>query len=476
MELVSYSAESDEQYAAMPVGMTEGTVAPTAIRVPPHSVEAEQSVLGGLMLDEHGWERIADKISEEDFYRHDHRLIFSAIRTLLDNSDPADAVTVAENLEQAGTIDKAGGLAYIANLANNTPSAANITAYAQIVRERSVLRQLVQVGTNMVDSAFDPQGRNMAELMDSAESDVFKIRDQTAKGSQHFRAAKDLLGSVVQTIDELFNSDGNVTGLSTGLVDLDEKTGGLQPGDLVIVAGRPSMGKTSFAMNLAEHAVIKEKVPTAVFSMEMPAESLVMRMISSLGQIDQTKVRSGDLNDHDWAKITSTVSLLNDAPLYIDDAPGLSPTEVRARVRRLKREHGLGLIVVDYLQLMQVHGSKENRTTEISEISRNLKAIAKEMEVPVIALSQLNRNLESRPDKRPVMSDLRESGGIEQDADLIAFVYRDEVYNPESPEKGIAEIIIGKQRNGPIGTVKTTFRGQFTRFDNYKPVTDEAYL
>lgn len=472
MEMMSFS--SDDERASVDSFSAPATTVP--VRVPPHSVEAEQSVLGGLMLDQNGWERIADKVMEEDFYRHDHRLIFAAIRSLMDQSQPADAVTVSEFLEQAGTIDKAGGLAYIAGLANNTPSAANIGAYAQIVRERSVLRQLVQVGTSMVDSSFDPQGRSMAELLDSAEGDVFKIRDQSAKGSQHFRAAKDLLGSVVEKIDELFNSDGNVTGLSTGLVDLDEKTGGLQPGDLVIVAGRPSMGKTSFAMNLAEHAVIKARQPTAVFSMEMPAEALVMRMISSLGQIDQSKVRSGDLNDHDWAKITSTVSLLNDAPLYIDDSPGLSPTEVRARVRRLKREHGLGLIVVDYLQLMQVHGSKENRTTEISEISRNLKAIAKEMEVPVIALSQLNRNLESRTDKRPVMSDLRESGGIEQDADLIAFVYRDEVYNPETPEKGIAEIIIGKQRNGPIGTVKTTFRGAYTRFDNFVSTSDDAYL
>lgn len=478
MNDMSSFAESMPESQALAVKPANRSAAslPDNLRVPPHSLEAEQSVLGGLMLDENGWERIADKVIEEDFYRHDHRLIFEAIRKLIDSGQPADAVTVAEHLEHAGTIDKAGGLAYIADLANSTPSAANIVAYANIVRERSVLRQLVQVGATMTESAFTPEGRSVAELLEAAESEVFKIRDQTAKGSQSFRSAKDLLGAVVERIDELFNSDGNVTGLPTGLVDFDGKTGGLQPGDLVIVAGRPSMGKTSFAMNLAEHAVIKEKVPTAVYSMEMPAEQLIMRMMSSLGQIDQSAIRSGDLTDHDWAKITSTVSLLNDAPLYIDDSPGLSPTEVRARARRLKREHGLGLILVDYLQLMQIPGSKENRTAEISEISRTLKAIAKELEVPVIALSQLNRNLESRPDKRPVMSDLRESGGIEQDADLIVFIYRDEVYNKESTEKGIAEIIIGKQRNGPIGTVKTTFRGQYTRFDNFVPTHDDAYL
>lgn len=440
---------------------------PDAMRVPPHSREAEQSLLGGLMLDEASWEAVADKVTEEDFYFVAHRLIFRALASLAEAGQPRDVVTVSEWLQREGSLETAGGLAYVGTLARDTPSAANVAAYAAIVRARSVLRQLIRIGTDIAQSGYDPQGREVPELIDAAERQVFQIADAGLRSKQGFVPIRRLLTEALDKIDLLFQSDNPITGLGTGLVDFDEKTAGLQPGDLVVIAGRPSMGKTSFAMNLAEHAAIRDKVPTAIFSMEMPGAQLAMRMISSLGRIDQSKVRTGRLSDTDWPRITSAATLIAEAPMFIDDSPALSPTEIRARARRLKREHGLGLIVVDYLQLMQVPGNKENRTTEISEISRSLKALAKELSVPVIALSQLNRNLEQRPNKRPVMSDLRESGGIEQDADLIVFIYRDEVYNPESPDKGTAEIIIAKQRNGPTGTVRLTFLGQYTRFENF---------
>lgn len=439
------------------------------LKVPPHSLEAEQAVLGGLMLDERAFEKIADKLVTVDFYHHANRLIFDAINALADRNEPRDAVTVSEHLEQAGKLDQAGGLPNIAALAKDTPSAANIVAYANIVRERAILRRLIEVGTTMVNNAFEPEGRDSKTLLDDAERSVLQISEEHNKSGQGFAPIKELLTKTVDRIDELFQADSEITGLATGLTQFDEMTAGLQPGDLVIVAGRPSMGKTSFAMNIVEHAAVRDKRPVAVFSMEMPGEQLVMRMISSLGRIEQNKVRTGKLEEIDWPRITSSVSLMSESPLFIDDSPGLSPTEVRARARRLKREHGLSLIVIDYLQLMQIPGSSENRATEMSEISRNLKGLAKELEVPVIALSQLNRNLEQRPNKRPVMSDLRESGGIEQDADLITFIYRDEVYNEDSLDRGKAEIIIGKQRNGPIGTCTTTFLGQYTRFENYVP-------
>lgn len=440
---------------------------PDAMRVPPHSREAEQSLLGGLMLDEASWEAVADQVTEEDFYFVAHRLIFRALASLAEAGQPRDVVTASEWLQREGSLETAGGLAYVGTLARDTPSAANVAAYAAIVRARSVLRQLIRIGTDIAQSGYDPQGREVPELIDAAERQVFQIADAGLRNKQGFVPIRRLLTEALDKIDILFQSDNPITGLGTGLVDFDEKTAGLQPGDLVVIAGRPSMGKTSFAMNLAEHAAIRDKVPTAIFSMEMPGQQLAMRMISSLGRIDQSKVRTGRLSDTDWPRITSAATLIAEAPMFIDDSPALSPTEIRARARRLKREHGLGLIVVDYLQLMQVPGNKENRTTEISEISRSLKALAKELSVPVIALSQLNRNLEQRPNKRPVMSDLRESGGIEQDADLIVFIYRDEVYNPESPDKGTAEIIIAKQRNGPTGTVRLTFLGQYTRFENF---------
>lgn len=437
------------------------------LKVPPHSIEAEQALLGGLTLDNATWDQVADIVSMADFYRRDHRLIFAAISDLAAQGTPFDIVTLAERLEGSGELEQAGGLAYLAMLAKNTPSAANIKAYATIVREHAVARQLIRVGTQIGDSAFNREGRTIAELLDHAEQLVFEIAEQGARGRSGYVSMKDLLVKVVDRIDTLFQQDNSITGVATGFNDFDELTSGLQPSDLVIVAGRPSMGKTAFAVNLAEYAAIKQGLPVAVFSMEMPGEQLAMRMMSSLGRIDQHKLRTGKLDDDDWPRLTNAVGLLAETPFFIDDTPALTPTELRARARRLKREHDLGLIVVDYLQLMQVPGHKENRATEISEISRSLKALAKELHVPVVALSQLNRSLEQRPNKRPVMSDLRESGAIEQDADVIVFIYRDEVYNEDSPDKGIAEIIIGKQRNGPIGTVRLTFLGQYTRFENY---------
>ena len=438
------------------------------LRVPPHSIQAEQSVLGGLMLDNQAWDQVGDRVVEGDFYRREHRLIYNAIAILADQSQPFDVVTLAEELERIGELSTAGGLPFLGQLAQETPSAANIRAYADIVREHSVMRQLISVGTEISDSAFRPEGRKTSQLLDDAERKVFEIAEQRAKGRSGFVSVKSVLPNVVDRIDEMFNSGESITGLSSGFSDFDEMTSGLQPSDLIIVAGRPSMGKTAFSMNIAENVAIGSGRPVAVFSMEMPADSLTLRMMSSLGRIDQHRVRTGKLNDEDWPRLTSAVNMLSNTKIFIDDTPALSPTEVRARARRLKREQGdLGLIVLDYLQLMQAPGAGENRATEISAISRNLKALAKELNVPVIALSQLNRNLEQRPNKRPVMSDLRESGSIEQDADLVVFIYRDEVYNDESTDKGLAEIIIGKQRNGPIGTVRMTFMGQYTKFDNY---------
>jgi len=437
------------------------------LKVPPHSIEAEQAVLGGLMLDNEAWDKVADIISDKDLYRQDHRVIYNGISELCSHNQPIDVVTVSEWLENKNELDSVGGLAYLGSLAKNTPSAANIQAYARIVRERSILRQLIHVGNEIGESAFNPEGRDTAQLLDKAEQLVFEIAEQGARGKRGFQPIKDLLVNVVDRIDTLSNLETPITGIPTGYTDFDQKTSGLQAADVIVIAGRPSMGKTALAMNIAEEAAIKSQVPVAIFSMEMPAEQLVMRMLSSLGRVDQHKVRTGKLDDDDWPRLTSAMNILSEAPLYIDDTPALSPTELRARARRLKREHGLGMIVIDYLQLMHVPVTKENRATEISEISRSLKSLSKELNVPVLALSQLNRSLEQRPNKRPVMSDLRESGAIEQDADVIVFIYRDEVYNDDSPDKGIAEIIIAKQRNGPIGTVRLTFLGQYTRFENY---------
>ncbi len=437
-----------------------------ALKVPPHSIEAEQAVLGGLMLDNEAWSNVAERLNSDDFYRRDHAKIFRAVEVLANDSKPFDVVTLAEWLRSHEQLSDVGGMAYLGQLAENTPSAANIAAYADIVRQRSILRGLISAGTQIVESAFRTEGRNPDELLDLAESLVFEIAERESKSRRGFRPIKELLVDALDRIDMLFQRDNPITGVATGFYELDNMTSGLQKSDLVIIAGRPSMGKTAFAINIAQHAAIKEELPVAVFSMEMPSEQLAMRMMSSLGRIDQHKVRTGRLSDDDWPRLTHSVGILSEAKMFIDDTPALTPGDLRARCRRLAREHGIGLVVIDYLQLMQVPGTKENRATEISEISRSLKALAKELSCPVIALSQLNRSLESRQDKRPVMSDLRESGAIEQDADVIMFIYRDEVYNEDSADKGIAEIIIGKQRNGPIGSRKLRFFGEYTSFEN----------
>ncbi|MBC6942037.1 MAG: replicative DNA helicase [Xanthomonadales bacterium] len=437
-----------------------------ALRVPPHSIEAEQAVLGGLMLSPEAWDRVADRIGVDDFYRKEHRVIYRAIEDLANKSMPCDAVTLGDWFVANNLADQVGGASYVIELANSTPSAANITAYADIVREKSVLRQLIDVGTEIAGDAFVPDGRSSKELLEVAEQKVFHIAEMGARGRQGFVPMRSAVKEAFQLLHQRYENRGSVTGLPTGFIDLDEMTAGLQPSDLIIVAARPSMGKTALAVNMAEYAALKTRKAVAVFSMEMSASQLAFRLISSLGRINQQNLRTGDLAEDEWPRVTSAITLLQDAKIFIDDTPALSPGELRARARRLKREHDLGLIVIDYLQLMQVPGTKENRATEISEISRGLKSLAKELNIPVIALSQLNRSLEQRTDKRPVMADLRESGAIEQDADVIMFIYRDDYYNADGGEKGVAEIIIGKQRNGPTGVVKLAFLGQFTKFEN----------
>ena len=441
------------------------------IKLPPHSVEAEQSVLGGLLLEASALDKIADLMTADDFYRHEHRLVYRQIVRLSELAKPVDVITVAEALEIAGELDKVGGLPYLGSLAQNVPSAANIRRYGEIVRERSIMRKLAEVGTDISSSAYNPTGRDAAQLLDEAESKVFEIAEAGSRGKQGFITMPPLLTQVVERIETLYGRDNSsdVTGIATGFTDLDRMTSGLQPGDLVIVAGRPSMGKTAFSINIAENVALDSKLPVAIFSMEMGATQLAMRMLGSVGKLNQHDLRTGRLQDDDWGHLTHALGKLNDAPIHIDESAALTALEVRARSRRLHRQNGgLGLIVVDYIQLMSSNVGKasENRATEISEISRSLKSLAKELHVPVVALSQLNRSLEQRPNKRPVMSDLRESGAIEQDADLILFIYRDEVYNSDSADKGKAEIIIGKQRNGPIGKVELAFRGEYTRFDN----------
>jgi len=437
------------------------------IKQPPHSIEAEQSVLGGLMLDNNAWDTVSEILLESHFYRADHRMIFRTMQKLIDAGRPIDSVTVSEELDRTGELERAGGLEYLVNLARNTPSASNIRAYSEIVRDRSLLRQMISVANEIADSAFHPGGRASDEILNEAEQKIFQIAEHRPNQGGP-EPINPLLKRAVDRIDELFNNADTLTGITTGFDDLDERTGGLQKSDLVIVAARPSMGKTTFAMNLVENALMATERPILVFSLEMPADQLITRMLSSLGRINQTRVRNGQLEEDDWPRLTTAVNMLKNKPLFIDDQPGISPNEMRARARRLVREQGdLALIMVDYLQLMTLKtGRSEGRTQEISEISRSLKALAKEMNCPVVALSQLNRSLEQRPNKRPVNSDLRESGAIEQDADVIMFIYRDEVYNEDSPDKGIADIIIGKQRNGPIGSVRLAFIGQYTRFEN----------
>ena len=426
------------------------------------------------MLDDNAWDNISGSLAAEDFYRSDHRIIYRVMADLVERNNPLDIITISEALEGIGELENVGGLAYISDLASSTPTASNIHAYAQIVRERSTVRGLISVAHEIADSGFNPDGRNSATLIDEAESKVFKISDDRPSSGGP-ESVRPLLTKAIERIDVLFQTKGALTGISSGFRDIDEMTSGLQPADLIIVAGRPSMGKTAFMMNIAESAVISGESPVLVFSMEMPSDSLVLRMLSSLGRIDQTKIRTGQLGDDDWPRLTSAVTLLNDKPLFIDDTPALSPNEIRSRARRVAREHGkLGVILLDYIQLMQVSGTTENRAGEISEISRSLKSIAKEFDCPVIAGSQLNRSLEQRPDKRPIMSDLRESGAIEQDADVIMAIYRDEVYHDDA-EKGIAEIIILKQRNGPIGRKKLAFVGQYTKFEDLAVGYDDYY-
>lgn len=432
----------------------------------PHSIEAEQAVLGGLMLSNSGFDAVASLISDKDFFASDHQLIFQTMGQLNAEQKPLDIITLSEALQNNRQLDQIGGSSYLVELSNNTPSSANINAYAQIVLERSIIRQLITAASDIVKKGYNPLGWDSNKLLAEAEKRLVAIIE-SRPNQGGFLSVNELLKEVVERIDQLFNSDTDITGLSTGFADLDEKTSGWQPSDLVIVAGRPSMGKTSFAMNMAEHAVLHQEKPVLVFSMEMPASQLIMRMMSSLGKIDQTKLRAGNLSEDDWPRLSSAASRLKDRPLFIDDTPGITPMELRNRIRQVTREHGQpGMVLVDYLQLMSGSVATENRTNEISQISRELKNIAREFNCPVIALSQLSRNLENRPNKRPINSDLRESGAIEQDADVVVFIYRDEVYNEESPDKGVAEIIIGKQRNGPIGTCKLTFLGKYTRFEN----------
>ena len=432
----------------------------------PHSLEAEQAVLGGLMLSNGAFDAVAAIVSEKDFFASDHQLIFQTMRQLSAEQKPLDLITLSECLENGGLLEQAGGAIYLAELADNTPSAANVNAYAQIVLERSIIRQLILASSEIVKKSYNPLGWDSSKLLAEAERKLTDIIQNRPKQGG-FLSVNELLKEAVERIDQLFNNDEDITGLSTGFDDLDERTSGWQSADLVIVAGRPSMGKTSFAMNMAEHAVLHQDKPVLVFSLEMPASQLIMRMMSSLGKIDQTKMRSGNLSEDDWPRLSSAASRLKDRPLFIDDTPGITPMELRNRVRQIARDEGdPGMILVDYLQLMSGSVPTENRTNEISQISRELKTIAREFNCPLIALSQLSRNLESRPNKRPINSDLRESGAIEQDADVIVFIYRDEVYNEDSPDKGVAEVIIGKQRNGPIGTCKLAFLGKYTRFEN----------
>jgi replicative DNA helicase len=455
--------------AAQPYSSAYGDPQVAALKLPPHSIEAEQSLIGGLLLDNQAWDRIADQVNEADFYRDDHRRIFAHIRKLIETGRPADVVTVFESIEHANQADQTGGLAYLGEIANATPSAANIRRYAEIVRERAVLRRLVTVGDEIAGSALNPAGRDVKTLLDAAEQKVFEIAEAGNRSVQGFRAITPLLGDVVERIEVLYNRENpsDITGTATGFHDLDKMTSGLQPGDMIVVAGRPSMGKTAFALNIAEYVGMELRKPVAIFSLEMSGPQLAMRILSSAGRLNQTNIRTGKLTDEDWEKMSMALGKLHEAPIHIDETGAINASDLRARARRLHRQCGqLGLIVIDYLQLMTSVKDNENRATEISEISRSIKALAKELQVPVIALSQLSRKVEERNDKRPLMSDLRESGAIEQDADIILMMYREEYYKPDTTEKGVAEVIIGKHRNGPTGTVKLTFLGEYTRFEN----------
>ena len=465
---------------------------PSSSQPLPHSIEAEQAVLGGLMLKNDAFDSIAEILSDSDFYSKDHQLIFNAMHRLAAEGQPFDPITLSEFLQNNNELGAIGGAEYLVDLAHGTPSSANIKAYTQIVLERSIVRQLIGAASEMVRKGYNPLGWDSSKLLAEAESRLQEIIENRPKKGG-FKEVNSLIKQAVERLDELFKNDTDITGLSTGFSDLDSMTSGWQKSDLVIIAGRPSMGKTAFAMNMVEHATLHQDRPVLVFSLEMPASSLIMRMLSSIGKIDATRMRSGNLVEDDWPRLSSAAQRLKDRPLFIDDSAGITPIEMRSRIKQFTRErvdqlrqkwqgeHGAdtppdiedlyeqaqpGMIMVDYLQLMNGTNSSEGRVQEISQISRELKGLAREYNCPVIALSQLSRNVEQRPNKRPVNADLRESGAIEQDADVIAFIYRDEVYNEDSPDKGTAEIIIGKQRNGPIGTCRLIFMGKYTRFEN----------
>jgi len=448
------------------------------LRVPPHSIEAESSVLGGLLLDNGAWDRVGDLLVDNDFYRHEHKLIYAAIGALINASKPADVITVNEQLQNQGKADEMGGLGYLNSLAQYVPSASNIRRYAEIVRERSILRKLVSASDEIATNAFNPQGKAIDRILDEAEQKIFNIGEEGSRMKQGFQSMDTLVVELLDRVQEMADNPNDITGVPTGFYDLDRMTSGLQPGDMVVLAARPSMGKTAFAINIAEHVALNEGLPVAVFSMEMGASQLAVRVVGSIGRIDQGHLRTGKLNDDEWPRLTEAIEKLRTVSLHIDETPGLTPSELRANARRLARQCGkLGLIVVDYLQLMSGSGGSggDNRATELGEISRGLKMLAKELQCPVIALSQLNRSVEQRTDKRPMMSDLRESGAIEQDADIIMFIYRDDYYNKDSKEPGVAEIIIGKQRNGPTGTVKLTFLKNLTRFESLASGLSDDY-
>ncbi len=463
------AAGGEHSYSPEPTTFDSGSGEARTTLIMPHSLEAEQAVLGGLLLDSSRYDAVAEMVSDGDFFRPAHREIFKAMEALFEESLPLDPLAVAAELEKHEQLEQVGGLPYLTGLLSNTPSVANVVAYARIVREKSTLRQLIAAASDISRSSYNPAGLDSEDLLQLAEKRVTEIAEDRPKQGG-FQEINSLLKETVDRIDELFRSESDITGLSTGIQTLDERTSGWQNGELIILAARPSMGKTALALNFVESAILSQAKPALVFSMEMPAGSLMMRLLSSVGRIDQGRIRDGKLMEEDWPKLTAAMKKLKDRPLFIDDTAGLSPQDMRARVRRVVREHGNpGLIMVDYLQLMQIPGSSEGRTQEISEISRSLKAMAKEFDCPVVALSQLNRGVEQRPNKRPMNSDLRESGAIEQDADVILFIYRDEYYNEDSPDKGMAELIVGKQRNGEVGTCRAAFVGKYTRFDNLAP-------
>jgi replicative DNA helicase len=441
------------------------------LRIPPHSIEAESSVLGGLLLDNAAWDRVGDLLNDSDFYRYEHRLIYSAMTTLINASKPADVITVYEQLQNLGKSEEVGGLSYLNSLAQYVPSASNIRRYAEIVRERAILRKLVSVSDEIATNAFNTQGRPVATIVDEAEQKIFNIGEEGSRMKQGFQSMDTLVVDLLDRVQEMADNPNDITGVPTGFYDLDRMTSGFQAGDMIVLAARPSMGKTALAINIAEHVALNEGLPVAVFSMEMGAAQLAVRVVGSIGRIDQTHLRTGKLSDEEWPRLTEAIEKLRTVSLHIDESAGLNSSELRANARRLARKCGkLGLIVVDYLQLMSGSGgggNGENRATELGEISRGLKMLAKELQCPVIALSQLNRSVETRTDKRPMMSDLRESGAIEQDADIIMFIYRDDYYTKElSKEPGVAEVIIAKQRNGPTGTVKLAFLKPITKFES----------